>query len=86
MAWKWVITDVVYDTASYGMIVYVKIYRDTWTMSDKALLRSWNFMSTAIPTVADIAVKVQAEITAYQALKDAQTTLNASIGVEQTVV
>lgn len=86
MAWKWVITDVVYDTSSYCVTVYVKIYRDTWTMSDKALLRSWNYMSTAVPTLADIGVKVQAEINAYQALKDSQTTLNASIGVEQTVV
>lgn len=86
MAWKWYINKVTYEGDGAQIGVEVKIYRDTWTLKDKIITRYWQFGDSATATVANLTVLVQAEVDAYQALKQSSNDLAALLGVEQSLV
>lgn len=85
MAWKWMITKADFEAGSTQVTLEVRIYKDTWTVSDKAIVRYWTFSNAASITTVALAEMVQNEVTAYQDLKAKTQELSALIGVEQTL-
>jgi hypothetical protein len=79
------ITKADFEAGSTQVTIEVRIYRDAWTVADKAIVRHWTFSNAASITVPAVAAMVQSEITAFQDLKAKAQEMSALIGVEQTI-